>query len=62
MSSMLAEDLTQLKQIETKLAELAAQPSAEQARKQALIDALSQSRKELLQYCRGAPSRVSLAA
>lgn len=62
MRSMFAEDLAQLKQIEAKLAELTARPSAEQARKQALIDALCHSRKELLQYCRRAPRRVALAA
>jgi len=62
MRSMLAEDLAQLKQIEAKLAELAGRPGAEQARKRALIDALCQSRSELLQYCRRAPRRLSLAA
>lgn len=62
MRSILADDLAQLRQIEGKLAELAARPPAEQARKQCLIDALCQSRNELLKSCRRAPRAMKLAA
>lgn len=62
MRSILADDLAQLKQIEEKLAELAAGPLAEQIRKQCLIDALCQSRAELLRSCRRSPRLAKLAA
>jgi hypothetical protein len=62
MRSILADDLAQLRQIETKLAELVARPLAEQIRKQCLIDALNQSRSELARGCRRSPRLARLAA
>ncbi len=62
MRSILADDIAQLKQIEAKLAELVARPHAEQARKQCLIDALCESRNELLRGCRRSPRPAQLAA
>jgi hypothetical protein len=46
--SILSEDQAQLEQIEAKLAELAALSTAEQARKQSLINALQRGKTELL--------------
>jgi hypothetical protein len=47
MRSILREDQAQLRQIEAKLAELAALPLAEQARKRCLIEALQRGKVEL---------------
>jgi len=45
--SILSEDQAQLKQIEAKLAELTALSTAEQARKECLINALQRGKTEL---------------
>jgi len=51
MRSILTEDQAQLRQIDAKLAELTALPSADQARKQCLIEALQRGRTDLLRSC-----------
>lgn len=50
MRSIFTLDDAQLRQIETKLRELAALPAAEQARRQCLVEALHRERSELLRY------------
>jgi len=62
MRSMFSEDKAQLRQIDTKLAELMALSLAEQSRKQCLIEALHTSRTELLRPFGRAVKRHLLAA
>jgi hypothetical protein len=62
MRSILTEDQEQLQHVDAKLAEMAALPPAEQARKQCLIDALQRSRIELIRSCARLQRQRRLAA
>lgn len=62
MRSILSLDQAQLKQVEAKLTELMALSTADQARKQCLIEALRRERAELQRYCRRAGGQRQLAA
>jgi hypothetical protein len=62
MRSIFMLDEPQLRQVEAKLAEMTALSSAEQTRKQCLIDALLREKTELSRYRSRARRPIKLAA